>query len=204
MSNTDREMMAAIVDKDATAFETLVDQYGDRIRQHIIRMVRDEATTADLYQSTLMKIWDHAEQWRGDGRLISWLLRIATNLTLNHLDHIKRRRETPLELPEENMRGSENGEDDQPFVPGWMIDPTAHPDLDAEHNERAEIIQTVINTLPPEKRTVFYLAHQTSLELNEIADKLGVPEGTVKSRLHYTMKTLMAQWKEFDSEGVNL
>ena len=196
MSVSDHELMAAVQHQDADAFEQLVDRYGETLRRHLLRMVRDEAAAGDLLQDVLVRVWKYADKWRDHGSVISWLTRIATNLALNHLDAVQRRREQPLE-PQTYAGGMD---EDDAVMPRWLIDPVDGPDRDAEQAEQAERLQHAIDALPLEKRTVFYLAHQTSMDMNDIARTLGVPEGTVKSRLHYTMKMLMEQWKELDKE----
>jgi RNA polymerase sigma-70 factor (ECF subfamily) len=196
MHRSEQDLMNAVARRDADAFEALVSRYGDMLRRHLTGMVRDEAAAGDLFQEVLVRLWSRADQWKGRGALRSWLLRIATNLALSHLETAHRRREQPLETPEE--RAGE--EDDQPMMPPWLIDRRARPDLDAEQAEHARLLQSALDALPPEKRTVFFLAHETDLDMRAIAERLGIPEGTAKSRLHYAMKTLLARWKELDQE----
>ena len=198
---SDRELMASIKNRDAEAFEQLVMRYGDLLHAHLRRMVRDEATTRDLLQEVLIRVWNHAGQWQEQGKLKAWLMRIATNQALNYLQTMQRRREQPFEVPRDNSYRADDDDDDQPHVPRWMIDPTAGPDIDTERAEQTELLWNAIETLPPEKRAVFYLAHQTNMDMRMIAEKLGIPEGTAKSRLHYTMKTLLERWKEITTDS---
>lgn len=200
MIPSDQELMASIVNRDTAAFERLVARYGEMLRGHLRRMVRDEATAGDLLQEALVRVWSHAGQWQGRGSLKAWLMRIVTNQALNHLQAAQRRREQPLEAPRDRVSGYDDEDDDQPYVPRWMIDPAAGPEMDAERSEQAELLRNAIDALPPEKRTVFYLAHQADMDMRAIAETLGIPEGTAKSRLHYTMKTLLERWKEFTTE----
>ena len=65
----------------------------------------------DLTQETFLRVWTRSEQWDGRGSFTGWLYRIATNLALNHLRSVKRRRQRPLELP------AEPDDDDDDWVP---------------------------------------------------------------------------------------
>lgn len=199
MLPSDQDLMAAIRNREEEAFERLVTRYGGLMRAHLLRMIRDEAIAGDLLQESLIRVWNHAGQWQGRGKLKAWLLRIATNQALNHLQSAQRRREQPLEVPGDRVVNTDD-DDDQPLVPGWMIDPTAGPDMDAEQAEQAALLRNAIDALPPEKRTVFNMAHRDDMDMRTIAETLGIPEGTAKSRLHYTMKTLLEQWKEMTTD----
>ena len=200
MQPSDQELMVSIRNRDEEAFDQLVTRFGEMMRAHLVRMVRDEAAAGDLLQEALVRVWNNAAQWEGRGTLKGWLMRIATNQSLNYLQAKQRRREQPLEVPSDNPVYSEDGDDEKPFVPRWMIDPSADPDSDVEWAERSERLRETIAALPPEKRTVFYLAHQSDMDMEAIANMLGIPEGTVKSRLHYTMKNLMKTWNDMTTE----
>ena len=76
-------------------FKQLYAQYGEGILRHVARMVRSDAAQ-DLVQEAFLRAWQRAEQWDGRGTFKAWLYRIATNLALNHLRTVRRRREQPL------------------------------------------------------------------------------------------------------------
>lgn len=192
--------MESVQAQDESAFEELTARYGERIRRQLVGMVRDESAAGDLLQEVLVRVWRNASQWEGRGALLGWLMRIATNQALNHLQSKRRRRETSLEIPREGPYASGDGDDEQPYTPRWMVDPTGGPDRDVEQRERSEALRSAIASLPPEKREVFRMAHEYDMDMRSISETLGIPEGTVKSRLHYIMKDLTKQWDEMTTD----
>ncbi|MHB0935987.1 MAG: RNA polymerase sigma factor [Armatimonadota bacterium] len=188
---SDEELIGRIVQQDAEAFETFYARHRDRIHRHLLRMVHDADGAEDLTQEAFLRVWTRAEQWDGRGACLSWLLRIATNLAYNQLRTLQRRRELPLE-------GTPDDEEEQP-APGWMIDAASlGPEALCEQAERRDLIRRLVETLPEEKREVIRLVHEAEMELHDVADVLGIPEGTVKSRLFYARKLLAREWKRDD------
>ena len=86
-------------------------------------------------------------------------------------------------------------EKEDPPVPGWMIDNAAlGPDVAMERGEQRRILQDLIDSLPEEKRKVFQMVYGDEVALREVALRLAIPEGTVKSRLFHARKQLAAAW----------
>jgi RNA polymerase sigma-70 factor (ECF subfamily) len=92
---SDQHLMGRVRERDARAFEALFERYGELIRRHLARITRDDAAAQDLVQEVFLRVWTRAEQWDGRGPFKAWLYRIATNLALNHLRSVRRRREQP-------------------------------------------------------------------------------------------------------------
>jgi RNA polymerase sigma-70 factor (ECF subfamily) len=167
------------------------------IRRHLVQIVRDEAAAQDLVQEAFLRVWTRAEQWEGRGFFKAWLYRIATNLALNHLRSVRRRREQPLEVPNEWA----DDEEEESSVPAWLIDTSAiGPDVALELAERRRRLQRLLGRLPEEKREVFRLVHEMELSVRDAADELGIPEGTVKSRLYYAKRRLAREWRDLETE----
>ena len=192
----DLALMKRIEARDEAAFETLFATYETAIRRHITRTVRDPEAAEDLVQEVFLRAWTHAAQWTGQGSLKAWLYSIATNLSLNHLRAANRRPQQPLELPE-----IQTETDLFKPAPPWLIDPsTLDPDAALEQADDRSRLQQLIAALPPEKREVFRQVHLAHRPLRDVAAQLGVPEGTVKSRLYYGLKTLARLWQEDEFE----
>ena len=192
----DADLVRRMLAGDERAFDALLERHQDAVRRHLTRMVRDPALVDDLAQEAFLRVWTRADQWRGRAAFRTWLLRIATNLALNHLRSAKRRRQQPLELPP--PPALDDG-DDEPHVPAWMIDASAlGPDALVELAEQRELLGRLVDGLPDAKRQVFRLAHEAELNVREIAEQLGIPEGTVKSRLHHARRKLAQQWEDLN------
>jgi RNA polymerase sigma-70 factor (ECF subfamily) len=197
---SDQDLVARILERDAHAFEVLFERYAEMIRRHLARIVDNEATAQDVLQETFLRVWTRAEQWDGRGSFAGWLYRIATNLAFNHLRSVRRRREQPLEIQDDE--GETESEDDRNILPSWMADDsTPGPDAAMEQAEQQEQVQRLVASLPPDKREVLILVHEMEMSIHDAADELGIPEGTAKSRLHYAKKRLARQWQDMETQG---
>ena len=193
---TEGDLIQRVLDGDAGAFDALYERHACAVRRRLVQVVRDEAAADDLLQETFLRLWTRAEQWQGTGSVAGWLMRIATNLALNHLRSMRRRPARPLELP------ATPEEDSDLRVPGWMIDNAGlRPDEQAEHAERRAIAARLVGTLPEHHRRVVELAHEAGLDIAEIAERLDIPPGTVKSRLHYARAILAQKWSNLAKEN---
>lgn len=189
----DSDLVARILERDAHAFEVLFERYAEPLCWHLVAIVHSETAARDVVQETFLRVWTHAEQWYGDGPFRAWLYRIATNLALNHLRWVQRRREVPLELPPD----ADDDEDVPTSVPAWMVDAASlGPEAALEQAEQRARYRQILGRLPEEKREVFRLVHELEMSLRETADALDIPEGTVKSRLYYARAQLARQWRE--------
>jgi len=197
---SDQDLAERVQAGDAQAFEALFDRYGEMIRRHLAHIVRNEAAAQDLVQEVFLRVWTRAEQWDGRGAFKAWLYRIATNLAFNYLRSVRRRREQPLEIADDPGKDEEAG-----LVPAWMVDASAlGPDASLELAERSELFRRLVERLPAEKREVFRLVHQMEMSIRDAADELGIPEGTIKSRLHYAKKRLAREWQDLETEWEEL
>lgn len=187
---SDRALVERICRRDSQAFDVLMQRYGAQVKAHLLRMVRDGAAADDLTQELSLRLWQRAWQWNGTGPVRGWLMRMATNLALNHLRSVRRKREQPLVPVDDSAE-----EDEQDLVPGWMIDnSTLGPAEVVELAEQKELLRGLMDALPEGKRQVLQMVHEHDMDLTEVAVALGIPVGTVKSRLHYTFRWLGQQW----------
>lgn len=188
---SDRDLMQRVCGQDSSAFEVLFALYYDPVYHHLTRTLRDQNTAADLAQEVFLRVWTRADQWNGRGAFKAWALRIATNLALNHLRTVRRRRELPLDLP---LDCGEHGEPAP--APGWLIDTsTVGPEQALEQLEWRERLQRLLQQLTEEKREVFCMVHDAEMDVRQVAESLGIPEGTVRSRLHHARKQLAREWQ---------
>ncbi|MBA2396848.1 MAG: RNA polymerase sigma factor [Ktedonobacteraceae bacterium] len=196
MMPSDAELVAQIRAHNADAFEALSIRYREIIYRHVFSTIHDSDATEDVVQEVFLRIWTHAEQWNGRGTFKAWLFRIATNFALNHLRTLRRRKQQPLESPSDPLN-----EDDESSIPEWMTNHALPgPEIIVEQGERSKLLQQLVNGLPEEKREVFRMIHDAEMETSKVAETLGIPEGTVKSRLHYANRRLARAWQDATKE----
>jgi RNA polymerase sigma-70 factor (ECF subfamily) len=187
---SDESLMRRIQARDPGAFDALFARYADRVRRRIDAIVRSTASSEDLTQEVFLRLWTRAEQWCGAGSVAGWLVRIGTNLALNHLRHRRRHPQQSLDTAR-----AEAGAQDEP--PAWIVDESADSPADlAERAERLERLRAAFDALPAAKLAVMRMVHEQQMDIRAVARELGVPEGTVKSRLHYAVRWLARELKD--------
>jgi RNA polymerase sigma-70 factor, ECF subfamily len=193
----DRDLVEGVLERDAHAFEALFERYAVPLHWHLVHILHDETAAHDVVQETFLRVWTRADQWQGEGTFKAWLYRIGTNLALNHLRTVQRRRELPLEIPPDV-----DDDDVDNRVPAWMVDAgSLGPEAAVEQAEERARYRQLVGHLSDEKRRVFRLVYEMEMSLGETADALDIPEGTVKSRLHYARAQLAREWSETRDKG---
>ena len=153
-------------------------------------IVRDDASANDVVQEVFLRVWNRAGQWSGRGSAAGWLFRIATHLSLTHLRTVRRRREQRLEMLSETV------ENETQQVPEWMIEAASErPDAQVERADQQRWLRRQVQALSEDKREVFRLIYDAQVEVRDAAERLGIPEGTVKSRLHHGRRQLSRAWQ---------
>lgn len=187
----DRDLMRRIArERDASAFDTLSDRYRESLRRFLLsRLDGNSAIADDLLQETLLRLWTRAESYDGRGPVKAWLFRIAIHLAQNQRRTIARRREDPL-LPETD--------DD---MPAHLADVTAlAPEEAVLRADASARFRRLLSELPEETRELLRHAHEEEQSLRQVAGALGIPEGTVKSRLFHARKRIARAWLEEEGE----
>ena len=192
----EREVVRRVGAGDVRAFEALFARYHEPIRRHVRRVVRDPATAEDLTQEVFERVWTRAGQWNGRGTFQAWLFRVATNLALNQLRSRRRHPQEPL-----TRREVESGVPTDEPSEAWLVDPAAvDPSDAAERGVDRDRLRQLLTGLPDDKRRVLELVHIADMDLATVAEVLGIPVGTVKSRLYYARKRLAQAWRELDGD----
>lgn len=194
MTQSDENLMRAIQRGDEDAFDRLYQRHAAAVRARLAAIVRDNAAAEDLAQEVFLRVWTRAEQWTERGKVAGWLVRIGTNLALNHLRTVRRRRVKPL--PPGPV-----GSEESRAEPVWPADESAPgPGELLDWSESLEWLRQSLEALPESKRAVVKLIYEDDMDIQAAAEELGVPVGTVKSRLHHARKRLAEMWKQFDGE----
>jgi len=200
MEHTDGALLDRVRSGDSAAFESLVERYRDAVHRHVAAMLRDPGDAGDVTQEVFLRVWERADQWSGIGAVRSWLFRIATNVTLNHLRSVRRRREQPLR----NVCATGGGSPEESGAHDVADDASTRPDEVVDQAEGAQLLRRLVEGLPVPLRDTVALSCDADADVEVVADRLGIPPGTVKSRLHYARKRLMREWKEAMREWLDL
>jgi RNA polymerase sigma-70 factor (ECF subfamily) len=155
------------------AFNQLVMAYQGTAYNVAYRVMGNQDAAADVCQEAFLKAYKAIQQYKG-GSFKSWLLRIVTNTCYDHLRYKRRRPATPLEDLVENP-------DDHSDK--LISDDIDQPEEQVLQGELKALIQTGINQLPEDQAIVLVLSDVQGFSYQEIADIIGQPLGTVKSRL---------------------
>jgi RNA polymerase sigma-70 factor (ECF subfamily) len=155
---------------DDDAVRDMYALYGQRLYAYALRLTNDPATAEDVTQNTLVTAWRTARTFRGEGRLIAWLLGIVHHTAMKAL-----RGDTPYldDVAEETIS------EDHPS-----------PEEQAQVRDERRWVRQGIQHLSSEHRAVLELIFYQGLSFNEAAQVLNVPVGTVKSRLSYARNHL--------------
>ena len=161
------------LEDDPQAFARLVQRWQQPIQNLCTRMTGDVHRGEDLAQETFARLFARRKSYEPTGKFSTFLWRMALNICYDERRRIKRRGELSLEVFETD------GESD---LKGWPTEQLA-PDVSLVENERAEAVRRALLHIAEPYRVVLVLRHYEGLKFREIADVLGIPEGTVKSRM---------------------
>jgi RNA polymerase sigma-70 factor (ECF subfamily) len=189
-SASDEELLLRFRDRhDQAAFDALVHRYERELYSYLKRYTRDEALAEDIFQATFLKLYEKSQLFEPGRRVRPWLYSIATHLAIDAQRSAGRREAMSLD--------AEHGgpERDTPGLLALLTDRAPSPLDRLEAEERKQWIHDAVDRLPEGLRRVLILAYFQGLKYREVADVLGIPLGTVKSRLHAALEMLTAAWK---------
>ena len=166
---------------DPDAFACLVRRCEQPIQRLCARMMGDVHRGEDLAQDAFSRVFTHRQDFEVSGKFSTWLWRIAINLCLDELRRRNRRPEVALASP-----GETAGETGECGIAS--TDPS--PGESIEALEQAEEVRRALQRLPDHYRSVVVFRHYEGLKFSEIALVLGIPEGTVKSRMSEALSRL--------------
>lgn len=165
MNTDDTGLAARARNGESKAFAELVARHQDRVFRFVLRMTGSREEAMDIAQETFMKAWQAMPRWRPEAQFGTWLLQIARNATLDVL-----RRDAVV--------GFDALDEDLPAA-----DPAPGPEERVHVQQRLESLDAALRALSVQYREVLLLREVENLSYAEIAETLGVAEGTVKSRI---------------------
>ena len=171
----DEELVLALSAGDTESLGILVGRWERPLHRFVHRMLPRPEDVQDVCQETFLRVLNKSHRFREGSRFSTWMYQIALNLCR---DQLRRRRRWSLLV-------SEHGEPpERPQPPGTAAD-TQDPARAAELREKSAAVLVALAEIPAEQREVLVLKEFEGLKFREIAEILGCPESTVKSRMYY-------------------
>jgi RNA polymerase sigma-70 factor (ECF subfamily) len=180
----DAELVARVQRGDKKAFDLLVLKYQRKIMRLLSRMIRDPSEIEDVAQEAFIKAYRALPQFRGDSAFYTWLYRIAINTARNWMASAGRRPSAPNAL--ENEDGETFNETDN-------LSDISTPESMVASREIAETVNAAIEGLPEELRTAIVLREIEGMSYEDIAQSMGCPIGTVRSRIFRAREAVAAR-----------
>ncbi len=177
MTEHERELIRRLRSRDERAFRELIDLYRDRVFNVTFRMLGDRAEAEDIAQEVFIAVFKTIDSFREESKFSTWMYRVAVNHTKNRIKYLARRNDRNRTELDDNTADS-----DGPSL-GNTIRPT-RPDRALEGAQMEQVLQTAIASLDEEHRVLVVLRDVEELSIEEICEITGIPDGTVKSRLH--------------------
>lgn len=160
--------------------QVLFARHHVRVFRFVVRLVKNESTAEDLISDVFLDVWRQAGRFEGRSAVSTWLLSIARFKALSAL-----RRRPDEELDEDTA--------------GAIEDPSDDPEIALEKKDKSALIRKCLSGLSAEHREVVDLVYYHEKSVEEVAEIVGIPENTVKTRMFYARKKLAELLK---AEGI--
>ena len=180
----DEDLVVRAREGDRRAFRLLVERYEEEVAATVVAMLGPTAEVDDVVQEAFIRFYQTLDRFRGEAAVSTYLKRIAINRALDALRRRKR------------FLGRFRSRDDETYP---APDPSIDEDGRVEARERARLVHQAIEALPPKHRAVVVLRMIEGYSTEETAEMLGIPYGTVLSRLsraHAKLKELLQPFIE--------
>ncbi len=185
---TERDADLILVERvrkgDKRAFELLMEKYRRKIGRLLARMVRDPEEVEDIAQETFIKAYRALPQFRGDAAFSTWLYRIAVNTAKNYLAARNRNMLTVSEVSGEEEEGGDER---------YAVSDIDTPDAHLLSKQIAYAVNEAVEALPEELRTAITLREIEGMSYEDIANFMGCPIGTVRSRIFRAREAIAAK-----------
>ena len=178
-STEEQLLLQRLREGDMGSYETLFHRYYPTFFAFAKGMLKDAGAAEDIIQNVFMKIWIHREALDETMSIKNYIYVLSKREVFNHL---RAKYNTHVVLTEDMMTLER---------PSSMDEPTT------DYRELREAVQSVINTMPPKRRSVFCLSRFKSLTNQEIADKLGISIRTVEKHIELALRTFKEQLGSF-------
>ncbi len=189
---SDEELVQRFHAGDAAAFEVVLRRYQRPLFNFILRSVRERDRAEELLQDVFLKVIQKSAEFQGNSKFSTWLYTIARNLCIDTSRKMVFRRHRSLDAPlkAEEAEGA------------TLLDRVASGTPEADRTAIGQDLQAriaaAVDDLPEEQREVFLMRELQNMAFKDIADVVGVPENTVKSRMRYALERLQRALAEYE------
>ena len=170
-ATSDEVLIGRIASGDRLAMQVLFARHHVRVYRFVLRVVRDETKAEDLISEVFLDVWRQADRFEGRSAVSTWLLAIARFKALSAL-----RRRPDEELDEEAAEAIE--------------DPSDNPEESLAKKDKSSVIRKCLEGLSADHREIIDLVYYHEKSVEEVAEIVGIPENTVKTRMFYARKKL--------------
>ena len=183
----DQELVQAYIKGDQTAIETLINRHRSKVFTYILLTIKNQQLAEDLFQETFIKVVQSLRggKYKDNGRFLSWVIRIAHNLIIDHYRKEKQMNSVSNDDTEVDLFNSRKFSDRN-------IEETI------VNNQIRSELRSLINELPDDQREVVLLRHYGELSFKEIAEQTNVSINTALGRMRYALINLRKLIREKD------
>jgi RNA polymerase sigma-70 factor (ECF subfamily) len=191
VSDPDVRIMERVRDGEQDAVIELVGRFQNELVGFFYHLGWDQLVAEELAQDVFVNVWRSRARWVATAKVRTWIYRIAHNLWIDHLRRHKRHQSIDAALDQ----------DDQLHLADVLTAPAIAPDQADHDRSIRERVQQALGDLPEGQREVFVMANDLGMKYQEIAAVLGIPEGTVKSRMHHAVRALRDDLADLVEDG---
>ena len=176
-TTVERTLLRRLRDRDERAFRELLEAHRDRVYNITYRMLGNRAEAEDVAQEVFITVFKTIETFREESKFSTWLYRVTVNHCKNRIKYLARRHDRDRDELDETTHG----------INGTSVNEmprTVAPDKALHGAQMESLLQEAIANLDDEHRVVVVLRDVEDLSIEEICEITGLPDGTVKSRLH--------------------
>jgi len=173
---SDYELIQRFINGETSCFDQIINRHKNKVFAYISLYIRDQALAEDLFQDTFMKVIQsvRAGKYQDNGKFISWVMRIAHNLIIDHFRRIKQMNTVSNDDYESDLFNSKK-----------LCDSNVEDDMISKQIQKD--VRKMISFLPDDQREVVILRHYAGLSFKEIADLTGVSINTALGRMRYAL-----------------
>jgi len=191
-SHTDEQLVSRYCNTgDRTVFATLVKRYERELFNYLRRYLGDAEMAEDAFQGTFLQVHLKCESFDSNRRFRPWLYAVATNQAIDAQRRNKRHRMVSLD------RGGAEDHDQAQRLADLLEGDEVDPLDEAVRGEQGEWVHSAVSQLSDNLRPVIELVYFQGLSYGDAAEVLGIPVGTVKSRMHAAVRKLTEAWESF-------